>query len=425
MYKVFLVEDEVVIRKGIKNSIQWEKEGFVFAGEASDGELALPLIRKEKPDILITDIRMPFMDGLELSRLVRKDMPRIKIIILSGFNEFEYAKTAIDLGITQYLLKPINSAQLLEAVRKVAGQIDREREIEALVERDRLETEENRMREQNILFQHLVTGSYSTQELLDMADALQVRLSAPWYNIILLKIHSLHHADTEYSPTVIEIEEKMKQLCEQAGFILFDRNLEGKALLVRADTARELKEKQEQYVSALRSVLQVYPHVRYFGGIGKCVNRLHLLSESYEEASRCFAHRYLVSDNLFLESQSLAQEGLGSDSVALQDLDVRGLDRGRILEFLRTGDRGETKYFVGEFFRELKGSAMKSAMFRQYVAMDTYFCVAGFLEELGLDRSELELPENVADQFQGEETTLQYMVDLMEKALELRENAAG
>lgn len=72
MIKVFLVEDEVVIRDAIKNSINWEQEGYEFVGEASDGELALPMILKEKPDILITDIRMPFMDGLELSRLVKK-----------------------------------------------------------------------------------------------------------------------------------------------------------------------------------------------------------------------------------------------------------------------------------------------------------------------------------------------------------------
>ena len=118
MIKVFLVEDEVVMRNGIKNNIPWEQEGFEFVGEASDGELAYPLIKREKPDILITDIRMPFMDGLELSRLVKKELPQIKIIILSGYNEFDYAKTAISIGVTDYLLKPISSAKLLEAVKK-------------------------------------------------------------------------------------------------------------------------------------------------------------------------------------------------------------------------------------------------------------------------------------------------------------------
>ena len=84
MLKIFLVEDEIVMREGIKNNIDWEREGFNFVGEASDGELAYPLIQKTHPDILITDIRMPFMDGMELSRLVKQELPDLKIIILSG-----------------------------------------------------------------------------------------------------------------------------------------------------------------------------------------------------------------------------------------------------------------------------------------------------------------------------------------------------
>lgn len=82
--------------------------GVHLCGEAGDGELAWPLIKQTKPDILITDIRMPFMDGLELSGLVRKELPDTKIIILSGYSEFDYAKQAINLGVANYLLKPIS-----------------------------------------------------------------------------------------------------------------------------------------------------------------------------------------------------------------------------------------------------------------------------------------------------------------------------
>ena len=114
MIKVFLVEDEFVIREGIKKNIDWEGHGYQFVGEASDGEIAYPLIKKEKPDIVITDIRMPFMNGLELSKLIKKEMPLTEIIILSGFEEFEYAKEAIKLGVAQYLTKPISGDDLLK-----------------------------------------------------------------------------------------------------------------------------------------------------------------------------------------------------------------------------------------------------------------------------------------------------------------------
>ena len=106
MLKVFLVEDERIMREGLRDSIPWEKYGYVFVGEASDGEMALPLIRKTRPDVLITDIKMPFMDGLALSQIVTSEFPGTKIIIISGYDDFEYARQAIDIGVEQYLLKP-------------------------------------------------------------------------------------------------------------------------------------------------------------------------------------------------------------------------------------------------------------------------------------------------------------------------------
>ena len=135
MVKVFLVEDEAIIRHGIRDNIDWASHGFEFAGEAGDGEYAYPLILKAQPDILVTDIKMPFMDGLELSRLVKKTLPRTRIIVLSGYNEFEYAKEAIKIGISDYLLKPVSSAGLIDALKKAADEIREEREKSKLLER--------------------------------------------------------------------------------------------------------------------------------------------------------------------------------------------------------------------------------------------------------------------------------------------------
>lgn len=135
MIKVFLVEDESIIREGIKNNIEWEVNGFKLVGEAGDGEYAYPMILKSQPDILLTDVKMPFMDGLELSRLVKKALPKTKIIVISGYNEFDYAKEAIKIGINDYLLKPVTSASLMEALKKAADKIHEEQENSRLLER--------------------------------------------------------------------------------------------------------------------------------------------------------------------------------------------------------------------------------------------------------------------------------------------------
>ncbi|MFR1255938.1 MAG: response regulator [Eubacterium sp.] len=96
--KVFLVEDEYIVREGIKNNIDWEKNGYDFCGEASDGELAFPMISEKRPDIVITDIRMPFMDGIELSRMIKEEYPEIKIIILSDMRNLNMPNSHSDRG---------------------------------------------------------------------------------------------------------------------------------------------------------------------------------------------------------------------------------------------------------------------------------------------------------------------------------------
>lgn len=142
MLRTFLVEDEVIIRENIKRMVPWEKYGFELVGEAADGEMALPLIRKSRPDILITDIKMPFMDGLTLSKLVKKEIPNIKIVILSGYDDFNYAKQAISIGVEDYLLKPITKNALLERLEEIRNHCEDEKTQQEYYEKFRMEMQE-------------------------------------------------------------------------------------------------------------------------------------------------------------------------------------------------------------------------------------------------------------------------------------------
>ena len=127
MMNVFLVDDEIAIRESLRNTFPWEEKGFQLVGEAPDGEMALPMIRDLNVDILLTDIRMPFMDGMKLCEEIQRTMPWVERIILSGYDDFEYARKAITLGVSEYLLKPVTAGELEQVLDRVRGKIEEKR----------------------------------------------------------------------------------------------------------------------------------------------------------------------------------------------------------------------------------------------------------------------------------------------------------
>jgi two-component system response regulator YesN len=175
VYKVFFVDDEAAMRAGLRDSISRDGSGFSLVGEAPDGEMALSLIAETLPDILITDVKMPFMDGIELSRRVARTMPWVKIIILSGHDEFEYAKQAIKIGVSEYLLKPVTSSILFQALETAAKEIAAERERRKAIENlQKAATDARRLQTEKFLSNLLygITEDFSPDEKrLALTDA--------------------------------------------------------------------------------------------------------------------------------------------------------------------------------------------------------------------------------------------------------------
>ena len=112
----------------IEKKIHWNDLGFEVAGSATNGVKALELVEKLQPDVVLTDIKMPYMDGLELSRRLNREYPNIYIMLCTGFDEFEYAKEAVHLEIKEYMLKPVNATELSESLTNLKHTLDRERE---------------------------------------------------------------------------------------------------------------------------------------------------------------------------------------------------------------------------------------------------------------------------------------------------------
>lgn len=126
MIKVPIIDDEIVIRTGIKTSIDWESLGMVIVGEASNGKEGLEKALNLEPHIVLADVRMPIMDGLELSRILKEKRPGIRIVIISGYNDFIYAREALHLGVNEYLLKPIGADELIKIMVKQRDEILKE-----------------------------------------------------------------------------------------------------------------------------------------------------------------------------------------------------------------------------------------------------------------------------------------------------------
>jgi len=124
LYKLLIVEDEEIIREGLKEQIQWEKVGFEVIGEAVNGKVALDIIINSHPDVVFTDIRMPVINGIELMSRLKSDYPYIKIIILSGYSEFEYARKGIECGAYAYILKPTRRNDIIEVFTRLKNEMD-------------------------------------------------------------------------------------------------------------------------------------------------------------------------------------------------------------------------------------------------------------------------------------------------------------
>lgn len=425
--KVFLVEDEMIIRNGVKRSIDWEKEGYEFVGEASDGELAYPLILKEKPDIMITDIRMPFMDGLELSRLVKTELPNIKILILSGYDEFQYAKEAIKIGVTDYLLKPISSAKLLEALGQVKENILQEREEKELLLRYSRDMQENTENEKSKLFDRLMIGEMSMGEAVEEGKKFGLNLSASCYAVCLFKILMNSDEKNLLEQTVQASEELEGEVKQIEGVCMFQRGISGLAFLVMEENEEKMREKIRDFSNCLHCVMDQWKELEYFGAVGKSVDRIRNLKDSFREADKVFASRFTEKPKQILSIADL-QVQKEEGEVPVKGFVQVGKTRTVLEKFLNNGTKEEVNDFCEAYAMQLEKDHMRSAMVRQYVVMDICIVILSFCEKLS-DGEELqkEVQElQTAIQRNGNVREIkENLKKLLVKVIEVRDMASG
>lgn len=191
-YTVLLVDDEPEVIEIMQKKIDWEGLGFTVYGTAENGVQALEMIYDNPPDVVMTDIKMPYMDGMELSAHIREKYPDIRIVVFTGFDEFEYAKQAIHLNITEYILKPVNATELAETLDKIRSDLDKEREGQKNIDSLIRYYQETLPAMQSRFLTMLLENQIPDDEIDREKEEHRVEISEPYVVAVIFHVSTTH-----------------------------------------------------------------------------------------------------------------------------------------------------------------------------------------------------------------------------------------
>lgn len=202
MLKLLIVDDEPMIREGIRRVAGLHCPAYGTVYEAADGDEALTTAMNQMPDVIITDIQMPRLGGIEFIRQLRAENPEIVVLIISGYDDFEYAQNALKLGVKDYLLKPVDSADLAERLNAIARELGLRR-----VFLQDMEEMQQKVREGMALFRErflrqLIGGSVPEERIAEQARAVECRVDGAYYGVAIVELAGRGEADSRFSETL-------------------------------------------------------------------------------------------------------------------------------------------------------------------------------------------------------------------------------
>jgi two-component system response regulator YesN len=437
VYKVFLVEDEIVVREGIRNSIPWDKTAYTLAGEAPDGEMALSIIRDIKPDILITDIKMPFMDGLALSRIVKKILPWIKILILSGHDEFEYARKAISIGIEEYLLKPVSSQDMIAALDKIAARIDEEKEKLLSIEnlKKQAKSHADILRERWLL--DFVRGRIPAGETVENARELGLDLIARSYIAAVIAVlpPSFPKKPAEDHTQFLSVKVIIKSMTERyPNVILFPGDEKKYVMVIKENLpgvdAGDIKKAEESVEELAYAVAEGIKYgvesnteCKVAIGIGPVVERLGEISRSFYNADIIAVYQADRGLARIADERSFAGEG---------DFDQTGLlniEGDPLVARLKYASEKDVESIIKGYADLLGEKSGESQMLEYYIFGDIIVGASKIIEELGGDIKQIipfSLQQNeIQEIINSREIFYEKIRSLFNAVIEFRESQTG
>ncbi|MBP1964940.1 response regulator [Paenibacillus aceris] len=342
MIKMIVVDDEVWVRERLIHTIEWDQLGIEVVDEANCGKEALDKALQVEPDIILTDIRMPNMDGLDLIQSLRDRQIRTKVIIISGYSDFEYAQKALSLGAFDYILKPVEDHDLLHVVGKCLEQIQSEKKKEELLHKADEQVNKRLPMLKEMLFANLINGRVQNeQEVLAALSDFQVEHSNLNHFCVIFHFKEWKedgiHLDAEFKQFVIgnligDILQELK--CKTITFIHADEVV----AIVSSDQETEYLKHQLESAA--------FSHMLYkiFGcpvevGYGGCCSNIIDISSSYRQAKQSL----LLSG--FLNQERITLQAISTKTEKNKQYDIEGL-----VNSVKLGDKESVVMHLDQLF---------------------------------------------------------------------------
>ncbi len=408
LYRFILVDDEEEVRQAIIKKLDWNAIGFEVVGEAANGEEALELCEQLRPDVVMTDIRMPFMDGLTFCRRVKQLLPGIKTAIFSGFDDFQYAKEAIKLEVEEYILKPINAQELEEVFKRIKASLDAEFARSRNLERMRKYYEESlpMMRQQLLL--SLLEGHIEAGRISDRLREFELDIEAEEYCVAVLVL-SEEEAGAETRMLTYSLQGVVAETLSQDIPCKIIQSLERLVLLFslrKGVEIRTLTARLAPLFPAAKKLLGLELSI----GLGHKCTELYDISRSYFEALDATSYQSYVGPGQCIYIGDINPVTPESDFSGSRYLD-------EILRQIKVG-RGED---LEEAFRTLLQDAKMSGLSRmryQMLQLDLTAELLGLIKEYGLEKQTDELHALLLDKTTGQFDTIEKMLSFMQDKCE-------
>ncbi|MCP3776136.1 response regulator transcription factor [Paenibacillus sp. MZ04-78.2] len=302
MYKIMVVDDEAIVREGIKEHIDWNGLGFELVGDYASGREAWEAIEQLRPDLVLSDICMPFMDGLELTRLIRTRYPFVKVIILTGFDDFDYAQQALRLKAYDFILKPVTAADLRALLKKVKGELDEETRQREDLTRLHMQLNQSLPLLKERFLERWATTAMGEAEIRERLRYFGLPEPRPDYVAMVVDIDdfgSSEHLPSDQDQELLRfaVYNMVQEIVGQENGISFRTREERVVAIVSGLAAMPLYELAYQLAETVRQFVEKYLKLTVSLGVGRVCGSLEQLPLAYKSALSALEYRLLLGKN--------------------------------------------------------------------------------------------------------------------------------